>query len=345
MPRANRLSRIINLMPIIILLVVACAAQAQSWIVQTSNSNASLRGVSAVSEKEVWASGTGGTYLHTSDGGNTWVAAKVAGAESLDFRGIRAIDGRTVFLMSSGAGDKSKIYKTSDAGEHWELQFTNPDAKGFFDSIAFWDATHGIVVGDALNGHAEVRVTEDGGKHWQLRETPAALPGEGSFAASNTCLFVLGSAEVWFITGGKDAARVFHSEDRGRTWAASTPPIRNDSASAGIFSIAFRDRVHGIVTGGDYAKDKEDRQVAAFTGDGGKTWTAPAAGPKGFRSAVVFLNGSKIWIATGTSGSDISTDDGQTWKRFDEGPFNSMSFVGDEGWAVGPRGRVARFQR
>jgi len=333
-------------MPIIVLLMLAGAAHAQSWIAQTSNSTASLRGVSAVNESEVWASGTGGTYLHTTDGGTTWVAAKVPGAESLDFRGIRAVDGRTVYLMSSGAGDKSRIYKTSDAGAHWELQFTNPDPKGFFDSIAFWDAMHGIVIGDALNGHAEVRTTEDGGKHWELRETPAALPGEGSFAASNTCVFVMGSAEVWFITGGKDAARVFHSGDGGRTWTVSTPPIRNDSASAGIFSLAFRDRVHGMVTGGDYAKDKEDRQVAAITSDGGKTWTLPAAGPKGFRSAVAYVSELKMWIATGTSGSDVSTDDGQTWKRFDEAPYNAMSFVlAGAGWAVGPRGRIARFQK
>ena len=81
---------------------------------------------------------------------------KVAGAESLDFRGIHAIDAHTVYLMSAGPGDKSRIYKTSDAGEHWTLQFTNPDPKGFFDAIAFWDAQHGIVVGDPLEGRAEV---------------------------------------------------------------------------------------------------------------------------------------------------------------------------------------------
>ena len=65
----------------------------------------------------MWASGSGGTWLVTIDGGVTWRAAKVAGAEALDFRGIRAIDARTVYLMSAGSGDKSRIYKTTDAGE------------------------------------------------------------------------------------------------------------------------------------------------------------------------------------------------------------------------------------
>jgi len=330
---------------ILLALLIVASASAQSWVAQTSNSTASLRGISAVDPHIVWASGTGGTYLHTTDGGATWTAAKVPGAESLDFRGIRAVGPQTVYLMSSGSGDKSRIYKTTDGGKNWTLQFTNPDPKGFFDSIAFWDARHGIVIGDALNGHAELLTTDDGGAHWQHRQTPPALPHEGSFAASNTCLFVLGKSEVWFITGGPGAARVFHSPNRGGSWTFAAPPIRNDSASAGIFSVAFRDRLHGTVVGGDYSKDKEDRQTAAITTDGGVNWRAPASGPKGFRSAVVWLADTKAWIATGTSGSDISTDDGQTWTNFDSGAYNALSCLSSQAcWAAGPRGRIARLK-
>jgi len=332
-------------MPLLAALFLAAAAHAQQWIPQSGNSMASLRGVSAVDEKIVWASGTAGTFLHTADGGATWTAAQVPGAESLDFRGIRAIDARTVYLMSAGSGDKSRIYKTTDAGAHWTLQFTNPDSKGFFDSIAFWDSQHGIVVGDAIGGRAEILTTADGGRSWQRQTPPAALPSEGSFAASNTCLFVHGKNEVWFVTGGPGAARVFHSRNRGRSWTVASTPIRNDSASAGIFSIAFRDPLHGIIVGGDYAKDKEDRQNIAVTRDGGATWTAPASSPKGFRSAVAYLTDTRAWIVTGTSGSDVSTDDGQSWKTFDPGAYNALSFLSSAaGWAVGPRGRIARFR-
>ena len=319
---------------------------AQTWVPGISNTSASLRGVSAVDARTVWASGSGGTWLVTKDGGVTWRAAKVAGAEALDFRGIHAIDAHTVYLMSAGPGDKSRIYKTSDAGEHWTLQLTNQDPKGFFDAIAFWDVQHGIVVGDPLEGRAEVLTTDDGGASWQRRNPPGALPGEGSFAASNSCLTLFGERDVWFATGGPGAARVFHSNDRGHTWTVSTTPMRNDGASAGIFSLAFANARQGIAVGGDYSKDKEDRQNIALTNDGGGTWTAPqGASPKGFRSAVAWLPRSKIWIVTGTSGSDVSSDGGKTWKLFDDGAYNAMSFVPTgEGWAVGPQGRVARFQ-
>ena len=324
------------------LLLFAASLSAQSWTPQTSNTRASLRGVSAVDAVTVWASGSGGAYLVTTDAGAIWRAAKVPGAESLDFRGIRAIDSRTVYLMSAGSGDKSRIYKTTDAGEHWALQFTNSDPKGFFDAIAFWDATHGIVVGDQLDGRAEIRTTDDGGLHWERRDPPAGLPNEGSFAASNSCLTLSGANEAWFATGGPGAARVFHSTDRGRTWTVAPTPIRNDGASAGIFSLAFSDPRTGVAIGGDYAKDKEDRQNIAVTHDGGTTWSAPAAAPAGFRSAIVYVPDLKSWIATGTSGSDISSD-GVAWKQFDSAPYNALAYSGRSVWAVGPQGRIAGF--
>jgi photosystem II stability/assembly factor-like uncharacterized protein len=321
---------------------------AQAWEPQISNTRFSLRGVSAVDARTVFASGDGGTWLVTTNAGLTWRAATVPGAESLDFRGIRAIDERIVYLMSSGPGDKSRIYKTSDSGVHWTLIYTNPVPKGFFDAIAFWDAQHGIVLGDPVDGRAVILTTDDGGKSWNRQSPPPALPDESSFAGSNTGLTLFGSREAWFGTGGPGAARVFHSKDRGRTWTVATTPIRNDSPTAGIFSLAFRDAHHGFAVGGDYTKDKEDRQNIAVTSDGGLTWSALTdAGPKGFRSAaaVATIAFAKLWIVTGTSGSDISRDGGKTWKLFDSGAYNALSFAPTgEGWAVGPNGGVARFQ-
>ena len=333
-------------MKLLAALGMATSLLAQSWAPQVSNTRASLRGISAVDARNAFASGSGGTWLVTGDGGATWRAGKVAGAEKLDFRGIRAIDARTVFLMSAGSGELSRIYKTTDGGAHWTLLLTNSDPKGFFDSMAFWDARHGIVMGDQLDGRADVRTTDNGGAIWQRRDPPAALPNEGAFAASNSCIALWGSKEAWFGTGGLDGARVFHSRDGGRTWTAAPTPLRADGEAAGIFSLAFADARHGMAVGGDYSKDKEDRQNIALTSDGGRTWTAPEARPEGFRSAAAYVAAHKLWIVTGTSGSDSSADGGKTWKLFDSGAYNAMSFVkSGEGWAVGPQGRIARFQR
>jgi len=189
-----------------------------AWVSQRSGTTASLRGVSARSSEVVWASGSNGTFLRTTDGGLTWQAGRVAGAEDLDFRDVESVDDRTAYLLSIGEGARSRVYKSFDRGEHWSLELRNPDPQGFFDAFAFWDAARGILVGDPVDGHFVVLTTQDGGGHWQRRATQPALAGEGAFAASGTCLTVLGArgtespgkaGEAWFATGGLGAHGFF----------------------------------------------------------------------------------------------------------------------------------------
>ena len=332
-------------LPLVLLCAIlfAAAAPAQSWIGQTSGTTASLRGVSAVNSQVVWASGTAGTYLITRDGGATWHAGQAPGAAKLDFRAVWAFDERTAYLLSIGTGDQSRIYKTTDSGAQWTLLFTNPDAKGFFDGIAFWDRDHGIVAGDPVDGHTVIFTTDDAGEHWQRQTTAPAAGSEGAFAASNTSLALAGKHEVWLGTTG---AHVLHSKDNGRTWTAAATPIRNDGEGAGVFSVAFSDALHGIAVGGDYTKAADPQKNIAITTDGGQTWSAPAGHPPaGFRSAVAYLSDKKLWVVTGPSGSDISLDNGVTWKQFDSTGYNAIGFISSAaGWAVGPRGRIAAFQ-
>jgi photosystem II stability/assembly factor-like uncharacterized protein len=274
-----------------------------------------------------------------------WQVTTMPGAADLDFRGIQAIDEHQIYLLSSGPGDKSRIYKSDDGGEHWALLYTNPDPKGFFDAIAFGDPTHGIVIGDPVKGRFAVLTTRDGGA-WRPQKGPAALSGEGAFAASNTCLFVHGTREVWFATGGPGGARVFHSTDGGETWTVAKTPISNDSDSAGIFSLGFTDGVRGLAAGGNYGKPNDSTGNLALTSDGGKTWAAPAGPPPyGYRSAIQYLPDRKLWITVGTSGSDVSLDGGNSWKTIGTAAYNAMSFEPKgAGWAVGPQGSVARFK-
>ena len=331
------------------LAVLLTPAAIPQWVPQSSGTTASLRGISAASDSVVWASGTQGTFLKTLDGGVTWQAGTVDGAGKLDFRGVHAIDARNAYLMSAGLGHQSRIYRTSDGGAHWQLQHENAQGKGFFDAIAFWDKRRGIVLGDPVDGNFVILTTTDAGATWLPAGSGAALrarPGEGAFAASGTCLIVGRGGRAWFATGGPTGARVFRSTDWGRTWAAAETPIRHDSASSGIFSLAFRGNNDGIAVGGDYTKPTEDRDNIAVTHDGGKTWTAPpGTRPAGYRSAVAFIPSSSRAIATGPSGSDISTSLGESWKPLASEGYNALSFSSSRsGWAVGPQGKIARIR-
>jgi photosystem II stability/assembly factor-like uncharacterized protein len=342
----------------IVVLAINTGAFAQ-WIEQTSGVTARLRGLSAVSNQIAWASGSGGACLRTIDGGKTWLKLTLPGAESLDFRDIEAFDANTAYVLSIGEGDKSRIYKTTDGGKSWTLQFTNRNPNAFFDAIAFWDRNNGLAISDPVDGRFVVIRTTDGGGHWTQvppENVPPALPNEGAFAASGTCLTAYGGRHAWFGTGGAAKARVFRSTDKGLTWQVSETPLAAGVASAGIFSVAFHDQLRGVIVGGDYRKEKEAVDNVAVTDDGGRTWIlVKDSGLTGFRSGVglTFINAqfvvkdavSVLTLAVGPSGSEYSRDGGRSWSRFDDKGYDTVSFArrGNAGWASGANGRIARF--
>jgi photosystem II stability/assembly factor-like uncharacterized protein len=316
------------------------------WQTQTIDTKSDFRGLCVVSPNVTWASGTNGTFARTTDGGKNWSVGIMPGAEKLDFRDIEAFGEATAYLLSAGPGDVSRIYKTVDGGKSWAMQFKSSDAAAFFDAIAFWDEKNGIALGDPIKGLFQLVVTSDGGANWKplvAKTFPPALPGEGAFAASGTCLVTHGESDVWFATGGAKTARVFHSKDRGQNWEVSDTPIVAGGESAGIFSLAFRDKDHGMIVGGDYRKPNDVGATSATTSDGGKTW-APIDKLLPFRSAVAWAKDR--WVVVGTSGSHVSEENGATWKLLDRENYNSVRFAPTgEGWAVGPKGRIAKYAK
>jgi photosystem II stability/assembly factor-like uncharacterized protein len=327
------------------------------WSVQTSGIDTNLRGVSAAYISDaiaarpsanppgerhiaVWACGSNGVILLSKDLGKTWKRLHVAGGEQLDFRGIVAFDETTAYLMSSGEGDKSRIYKTMDGGDTWKLEFTDKRPSFFLDALVC--DRHCYALSDPIDGKF-VLVSAQNGENWKELPgdaMPAALAGEGAFAASGTSLAMDNDGDLYFGTGGGKAARVFHSPDFGKTWTVADTPIASGNASSGIFSIVLDAKLL-IAVGGDYKDPKRTDRVAAYSLDNGKTWQLAAQQPGGYRSAVVRLYGATL--AVGPTGEDISHDQGAHWERTDALDLNA-AFVLDiyNGWAVGAKGTIAR---
>jgi photosystem II stability/assembly factor-like uncharacterized protein len=319
-----------------------------AWLPQPSGVTARLRGVSAVNERVAWVSGSGNTILRTEDGGTTWTKLESPTTDKLDFRDIDAVDDRTAYLLSIGEGPASRIFKTTDAGRTWQRQFQNEEPKAFFDAMAFSDRDHGVAISDSVNGKFVILITSTGGAAWTrvpADRLPPAQDNEGYFAASGTNVTVRGN-RIWMGTGAAVRARVLRSSDRGKTWQIADTPVRA-AASSGIYSIAFRDDRHGVVVGGDYAKEAEAVENAAITSDGGATWTLVGSpGLSGFRSVVAHVPGTPgTFIALGPRGGDISHDDGRTWTPLEGPGVDTFSFVKNRavGWGAGARGTIARF--
>jgi photosystem II stability/assembly factor-like uncharacterized protein len=337
-----------------LLLIFSSSAEAQWWKVQTSGLDTNLRGVSAAYTPDakgvpvpvVWVSGSNGVILKSLDEGKSWQRLHVAGGDALDFRGIVAFNASTAYVMSSGEGEKSRIYKTTDGGETWKLQYSDKRKAFFLDAVYCISQKECAALGDPIDGKFLLLVTTDG-EHWNPLPNdtmPASLPSEGAFAASNSCLALSGE-EIFFVTGSP-AARVFHSKNLGRTWSVMNTPIAHANASSGIFSLA---RPRGdaasalVVVGGDYQDPKRASGVAAFSGDGGKTWKLSKRQPGGFRSAVASLD-NLTFVTVGPNGEEISEDRGVHWKRTDSLNLNALAILDDQhAWAVGPNGTIARF--
>jgi photosystem II stability/assembly factor-like uncharacterized protein len=317
------------------------------WSVQSSGIDTNLRGVSAADNPDstgqhvvVWACGSNGVILFSNDLGKTWNRLHVAGGDALDFRSIVAFDAKTALVMSSGEGEKSRIYKTIDGGETWKLEFTDKRPTFFLDALVCDGDCYAL--SDPVDGRFVV-VARHNGEDWKELPSdamPVALAGEGAFAASGTALAMDSDGDLYFGTGGGKSARVFHSRDFGKTWTVAETPIASGNASSGIFSLVATPWAV-VAVGGDYKDPSRPSRVAAYSQDEGKTWTLAAQQPGGYRSAVVALHGAML--AVGPTGEDISEDFGAHWEKIGSLDLNA-AFVLDiyNGWAVGAKGTIAR---
>ncbi len=318
------------------------------WTPQETGLNASARGVYAVDKQTVWLVNSKGAYARTIDGGSTWENGLIAGVDTLDFRDVFAIDGQTALAMSAGNGASSRIYQTTDGGKSWNLQLQNEHPKAFFDAFAFWDNQNGILISDPIGDKPHLLLTADGGKTWSPippKRLPDIKKEEYGFAASGTCITVVGNSNVWLATGGM-SARVFHSADRGQTWKVYPTPMTSGVSSKGIFSVDFADAQNGVIVGGDYQKADLAEKNVAFTKDGGKTWQlAEKADSVGYQSCVQFV-GQNTYIATGSNSSNYSIDGGRTWQRLSSEGCHAIALSPDKtrAWLVGGKGRVFKLK-
>lgn len=315
-------------------------AQVPQWKEMQSPVKASLRGLSAVTAELCWASGSGGTWLKTEDGGATWQSGIVAGLDTVDFRSIHAFDSQTAVLAS--AGQPAVIYRTEDGGKTWVNVHQEGEA-AFFDAIHFGDTLRGYVLGDPVDGKWMILETLDGGKSWQsLPILPEALPGEAAFAASASSL-VADAQGLVFATGGT-VSRLHRYSRASQSWTVRelTDMLQGES-SQGVFAATSLPGEAGLVlVGGDYLKPQFRPGNALLVL--GESTISTSEGPGGYRSGVAFLQEKGWVVAVGPGGSDFSVDGGHRWQPFSTTGFHAVKAAlgGRVLWASGSQGRLGK---
>jgi photosystem II stability/assembly factor-like uncharacterized protein len=333
-------------------------------IPQNSGTTQGLIAVSPVNPRVVWASGRGGTFVLTTDGGKHWKSGVVPGAEALQFRDVQGVSEKVAYLMSIGDNPTDfRIYKTINGGATWTMQFQNQLVGAFYDCFSFWTPYRGIAHSDAVNGvFPDLRTLN--GKTWKSISSrmPPALPGEASFSSSGTCVATQGGKNAWIATGGAPTARILATRDGGNNWSAYDTPLVS-SPSAGAFTVAFRDPWHGIVGGGDLDPADPNNAATAISHDGGRTWDLTSKPPvTGAIFGLAYVQGTgpgfdevhgwghdrddnhAVVITANAGGAAWTPDEGSTWFALPNVTgYWAVAFASpDAGWLVGVNGTILK---
>jgi photosystem II stability/assembly factor-like uncharacterized protein len=310
----------------------------QTVKILTSGTKTSLRGLSVVTEKIIWASGSNGTVAKSNDGGETWEWLVVKGFEKKDFRDIEAFSDSTAIIMA--VDEPAYILKTIDAGKTWKSVYKNETKGMFLDAMDFIDDKNGIVVGDPINGHFFIARTNDGGETWNedlISEKPVADSGEACFASSGTNIKCINNSQYALVSGGL-TAHLFLKNKKINL------PILQGKESTGANSFALKNKKTIIIVGGDFNKKDSTSKNCFFTKNGGKTWNIPIFPPSGYRSCIQYIS-KKTWITCGLNGVDFTQDNGSSFTRISDQNLHvcAVSKHGKQVFFAGNGGKIAVF--
>ncbi len=297
-------------------LLFSAVAEGQEYhlIRVTLSSDASFRGLSIVTDRVAWISGSKGTVGLSIDGGESWQIQQVSGYETSDFRSLYAFDEHRAVIAN--AGSPGAILRTADGGKNWEPVYTSNHPDIFFDGMDFWNDQEGLIYGDPIEGKMVLLRTSDGGKSWKAIDTaPQLEKGEASFAASGTGIRCIGKKDVVICTGGL-VSRFWMSSDAGEHFIPKNPPIIQGKPTAGILSVSLQGNKI-ILVGGDFQDPTFAKAHHLFSVDQGKTWLTPKTPVRAYRECVEFIS-NNVWIAVGPSGAEVSEDDGQVWRMLSD---------------------------
>ena len=310
---------------------------------RTSGTEMLLQAVSPVGGGVVWASGHGGRWARSTDGGLNWTTGVVPGADTLQFRDVEGFDAERAVLLATGPGEMSRLLHTEDGGQSWTLAFVMDHDEGFLDCMAFTDERRGWAYGDPVGGTFYLLETGDGGQSWArvvADRLPAALAGEGGFAASGDCVAPAPEGGVAVATGNGSRPRLLRPDGNG--WRAVDLPL-TAGPSAGATAVGFGAGGFAWAVGGAIGESIEGARVAVST-DGGERWVATAPpsidGPLYGGAHIPGVEPPPL-VVVGPGGIAWSADGGARWTTVHDSSHWAVAF--DEtgaGWAVGPRGRI-----
>jgi photosystem II stability/assembly factor-like uncharacterized protein len=267
-----------------------------------------------------WIGGIDTTYTSviykSTDGGMNWVklnfqiVSSNGSIEDICFIN-NSIGWMCVYNWSESA---SKIYKTQDGGESWELCYTSIHGVSV-NSLYFSDNNHGWGVGYIFDNTTGIIHTSDGGDTWTFQNsevTGAEL--RGIDFVNNTSGIIVG-----------DYCTILKTNNAGSNWQRKTSGDINIS-----LTISFLDQNIGYCAGRYGAMCK--------TTDGGVHWTAMASGTNYDLYSSFLIDSQTGWAGGAYSTLLYTNNGGKSWTERPTGFYgyiDAINFQGaNHGWAI-----------
>jgi photosystem II stability/assembly factor-like uncharacterized protein len=299
-----------------------------TWTQQLGGTQAEVRDFSRTDANHLWASGSYGRVMRTTDGGQTWMTTSMPDPVMV-MHSVKFVDNE-VGWTGGEWHSQGVLLRSTDGGATWQSQ-NEPTGQRIM-AVEALDRQTVMVVGGGTY-HAITRRSTDGGATWA--DMPVPL-NDSMFLD----IFFL-DANIGWITGLDGG--IARTTDGGVTWQALSAP-----ATYGLESIHFSDANNGWA-GGYYG-------ALLHTTNGGNSWVVQNPVLPDFTHVlgVAAVSPSIAWIAGYGGGAQSrpfvkkTTDGGNTWVNYTPvvGPYDGFGPVmfldEDNGWAGGYAGIFRR---
>lgn len=292
--------------------------------------------ISIVDESTVWVTGTDingignfsvWRWALSTDGGITWTDGALPDDVAFPqmsayyMTNIAGLSDQTAYVGAAPARTTSsnKLLVTHDAGATWTQ--IHPElfahTNSFLSGIHFFDASHGVAFGDAVNGYFEIYTTSDAAATWTRTPSlniPAPLSGE--YIIMNH--FDAAAGIIRFMT---NKGRLFSSSDQGAMWSVNQTPDNPN-----YYYDGFTHRYFSFSNANEGLLVTSENQLYR-TIDGGSTWNSvTATGSVSNGSAVYVPQTTGTYYNTGHISEDgpwssgYSTNNGNSWTAVTDNP-------------------------
>ena len=298
-----------------------------------------------IGDRTGWIVGDWGTVLKSTDNGQTFTKIDAKAFDGKSLKGVHFVDENRGWIVTyntltpTKSGNAGYIYRTTDGGETWEVQF---ETEAALFNLHFIDKQTGWVVGDRRS----VFATIDGGNRWDFvtRDTnerhkksygqPDYLGNEPLHTFTLYDIDFVDAQNGWIVG---DLGVILHTSSGGKEkWKHQRGgPRFHNSADAVLLGVDFVSKQIGWAVG--------ENGTILHTRNGGVTWESQSS-PSHLLVGVCATSPDEGYVV-GDRGAILRTEDGGVkWRAQDSRTtecFGATHFVSPQiGWAVAEAGVV-----